>query len=322
MKRPNDDRTPTSRARLPGLLLALIAVACGGPPFSSSGTNLDGANSNVGGNNSQSSTEAGVGVSPTGQTQSTGCGTGRVDSALYATEVCIGKSQFIMGSSQANLGSGFLDHTPVHNVTLSSYFIDAYEVTVGRFRQCVQAGACTSPAATGATCTYSANPGSSDDLPVTCVPYATASAFCRWDGGRRLPTEAEWERAARGPTGNDYPWGQDFDCGRAVVATPSTCVDYDSTKPSRVGFATDGKSPEGVEDLIGNAGEWVADFVGSYSSQASDTTDPLGPTMGTQRVVRGGDWTTPVNQTYAYLRRCSVPSNAGSLGFRCARSAT
>ena len=226
-----------------------------------------------------------------------------------------------MGSSDSNLGSGFADHSPAHNVTLSSYFVDVYEVTVARFRQCVSAGNCIIPTGTSATCTYSTAPGSSDDLPVTCIPYSTASTFCKWDGGRRLPTEAEWERAPRGTTGNNYPWGSDFDCTRAVTATTSSCVNYDTAKPLAVGSTPAGESPEGVQDLIGNAGEWVADFAGSYSSQAADTTDPLGPTTGTQRVVRGGDWSTPVNQTYAYLRRSSLPTNAGSLGFRCARSA-
>ena len=297
--------------------LALLATGCGGPQFTTEANQLRGdGGSAVGSTSSLSSVDASTVV----QQQGTSCGTGRVDPVTHTTEICIAGSQFIMGSSQPNVSGGFVNHTPAHIITLSSYFIDAFEVTVARYRQCVDAGACSAPTSTGTACTFSATSGSHEDDPMICIPYASAVAFCRWDGGRRLPTEAEWERAARGVAGANYPWGETFDCTRAVAATSSSCVQYSAVQPSEVGSAPAGKSSDGVEDLIGNAAEWVADYVGSYA-QADGATDPLGPVTGTQRVVRGGDWSTPVDQTYAYLRRSALPTNAGSLGFRCARSA-
>jgi formylglycine-generating enzyme required for sulfatase activity len=287
--------------------LALCVTACTGERFTSTLETLD---SGLGG----------VDGSTNNTAQATECGTARVGNSLNATEVCIPSSQFSMGATAANLGGGFSDHTPPHNVTLSAYFIDAYEVTVSRFRACVLAGTCQAPSTTGAGCTYVAQAGPLDALPVNCVLYSTAVAFCKWDGGRRLPTEAEWERAARGTQGFNYPWGNDFTCERAVAAASLTCPDYDPVKPASVGTLQSGTSAEGAFDLVGNVAEWVADWAGTYPR--TDVTDPAGPATGTQRVVRGGDWLYPTNQTPAYLRRSSMPANAGTLGFRCARDAT
>jgi formylglycine-generating enzyme required for sulfatase activity len=297
--------------------LTLLAAACSGPQFTTDVSQLaGGGNAAVGSTSSLSSPDADANALH----QATSCGTGRIDATARTTEICIVGSQFIMGSSQPNISGGFVDHTPAHTVTVSAYFIDAFEVTVARYRQCVDAGVCSAPTGTGPACTFSASAGSRENDPITCVPYASAAAFCKWDGSRRLPTEAEWERAARGTSGTNYPWGETFDCTRAVAATALSCVQYESNQPSEVGSAPAGSSPEGVADLIGNAAEWVADYVGSYVL-ADGATNPLGPVTGTQRVVRGGDWSTPVEQTYAYLRRSALPTSAGSLGFRCARSA-
>ena len=117
----------------------------------------------------------------------------------------------------------------------------------------------------------------------------------------------------------DYPWGDSFACDRAVVAATTTCLEYDPTYPAQVGTLSGGLSAEGAYDLIGNAAEWVSDWVGSYPQ--TEVTDPTGPTTGTQRVVRGGDWLSPSSQTPAYLRRSSMPTNPGTIGFRCARAA-
>ena len=177
-----------------GFVLTLSITACTGARFSTAPETSDGHDSVTSVRNSGSSDAGSNGSS----TNSTVCGTGRADSSSKAVDICIPAGQFTMGTTAANLGGTFSDHSPPHAVDLSSYFIDAYEVTVSRFRACVSDGACDPPSATGAGCTFDAQPSSADSLPVNCVLYATAVAFCKWDGGRRLPTEAEWERAARG----------------------------------------------------------------------------------------------------------------------------
>jgi len=296
--------------------IALSIVACSGARFSNA-TSDSSADSISQQNNG--SPDGGTNPGSLNPTEDTACGLARVDTATKAVDVCIPQGQFAMGSAAANLGGTFSDHSPPHTVILSAYFIDAYEVTVARLRACVQAGACDLPSTTGTGCTFNAQPGSSDLLPVNCVLYTSAAAFCKWDGGRRLPTEAEWERAARGTAASNFPWGDTFACDHAVVAASTSCLDYDPKLPAQVGRAQVGASPEGAYDLIGNVAEWVSDWVGSYPR--TDVTDPTGPATGSQRVVRGGDWLFPTTQIMAYLRRSSMPTNAGTLGFRCARDA-
>lgn len=117
----------------------------------------------------------------------------------FKEDVCISAGPFIMGSACAEYA------TPVHVVNLSAYFIDMYPVTVGRYEECVQAGACTEPEDNA----YSTYHNSHLEKPVNWVTWYQAQEFCQWDGGRRLPTEAEWEKAARGPEPRavEYPWG-------------------------------------------------------------------------------------------------------------------
>ena len=295
-------------------LLVLLTPACMGAPFSDDPNRPDGgvtSPQNSGMNSSDGSAGSGA------ATENTQCGAARADNASKAVDVCIAAGQYVMGTTAANLGGSFADHSPPHTVDLSAYFIDAYEVTVARYRSCVTSGSCDAPASTAVGCTF--NLQSADALPVNCVTYPEAIAFCNWDGNRRLPTEAEWERAARGTSSNNFPWGDTFSCDQAVAAATTTCTNFDPQKPATVGTLPAGKSVEGAYDLVGNVAEWVSDWVGSYPSTA--VTDPSGPTVGTQRVVRGGDWVAPANQTAAYLRRSSLPTNAGTLGFRCARSA-
>ncbi len=289
-----------------GPLATLTTVACTVAPF------MDGQDGGIGSGPID-------GSSQTAPTVNTACGTARFDETSRAVDVCITGGQFEMGTSAANLGGTFADHTPPHAVTLSAYFIDAYEVTVGRYNACVAAGTCEAPASTAAGCTYELQSSPSGALPVNCVTYSGAASFCAWDGNRRLPTEAEWERSARGSLSNNYPWGDSFSCSQAVTAATTSCLNFSPQQPATVGSMPAGKSAEGAYDLVGNVAEWVSDWAGSYPN--SSVTDPSGPAVGTQRVVRGGDWVTPVNQTFAYLRRSSMPANAGTLGFRCARSA-
>jgi formylglycine-generating enzyme required for sulfatase activity len=235
-------------------------------------------------------------------------------------EVCIEAGSFTMGSSAASLGAGYVAHGPEHAVTLSAYVLDAYEVSVARYRACVQAGTCTAPGTTLAQgCTYTPLVAGQELYPVTCVSWQQASDFCAWDDGRRLPTEAEWERAARGSSSSSYPWGDTFDCTRAVLAGTTQCSAHAGVSPKAGGSAPAGESPEGAFDLIGNAAEWVADWFGPYTSGAA--TNPTGPATGSTRIQRGGNWQTRAIDAVGYARRAETPGAVGSFSFRCARSA-
>lgn len=247
------------------------------------------------------------------------CGAVRApDSSLADDEVCVRAGTFNMGSSEPT-NSGYFAHGPVHAVTLSAFFLDAFEVTVARYRRCVEAGVCGAPDSGAAQgCTYTPEAADHEMHPVTCVSWQSAQDFCAWDGERHLPTEAQWEQAARNSAGSKYPWGDAFTCDRAVLAGASQCSQYAGQLAQPVGSARGGASPERAYDLTGNAAEWVADWFGSYPATA--VTNPTGPASGASRVQRGGGWLTVAANATSYARLGGDPLVTTSpLTFRCAR---
>jgi formylglycine-generating enzyme required for sulfatase activity len=201
-----------------------------------------------------------------------------------------------------------------HEVWLSAFDIDRTEVTVERYRTCAGTGVCS-------TLPYAEGAGRFDapDLPAVLLSWADAKRFCAWAGGR-LPTEAEWERAARGTTGRRYPWGNVYN---AFLSNHGRLA-WDELDPSDgflelapVGSFPDGATPDGIVDLAGNAEEWVADWYAPSYPDAS-VVNPKGPDGGEERAVRGGG--------YEHLRpslRCAARGHAPPderrtwRGFRC-----
>jgi formylglycine-generating enzyme required for sulfatase activity len=202
------------------------------------------------------------------------------------------------------------DERPVHTVHLDAFWIDRTEATNARYARCVADGRCTqSP--------YADDPAyGGEDHPVVGVSWHDAAAYCAW-AGARLPTEAEWEYAARGPAGNAYPWDDEpLTCERAEF---SGCSEYPGgTVP--VGSFPAGASWCGALDMLGNAAEWVADWYGPYPARPQ--TNPTGPKTGEARVLRGGSWYNNPFWVYATNRSRSNPDPAPipTRGFRCARS--
>ncbi|MEW6404948.1 MAG: SUMF1/EgtB/PvdO family nonheme iron enzyme [Chloroflexota bacterium] len=179
------------------------------------------------------------------------------------------------------------DELPAHEVQLDAFWIDQVEVTNGMYALCVQVGACSHPAKSNSDnrMAYFGNP-EFQDYPVVYVPWPAAKAYCEW-AGRRLPTEAEWERAARGDDVRTYPWG-----GEIPNATLSNS-NNDVGDTSRVGSYAAGASPFGVLDMTGNVWEWVADYYDRDYYADSPGTNPTGPEsqpLTFYRVVRGGSF--------------------------------
>jgi formylglycine-generating enzyme required for sulfatase activity len=214
------------------------------------------------------------------------------------------------GPSKQGSTKGEEDERPERMVVLKAFAIDRTEVTRAAYGACVAARHCKAPrnAAAGKAPPVADTGASEADpqLPVTGVSWADAQAYCRFAGGR-LPTEAEWEKAARGPDGREYPWGDEPDCARANWGSfegEGPCAGRNPGRPTPVGRYPTGASVYGALDLGGNVWEWVAD---KYDE------DP------TRRVVRGGSCCSYFVGPRAANRNAWAPEHRdGDLGFRCA----
>jgi formylglycine-generating enzyme required for sulfatase activity len=219
------------------------------------------------------------------------------------------------------------DESPAHMVFLDSYLIDKYEVSNKDYGDFIKANGHGSPA-------YWDDPRlNSPNQPVVGVSWYDARAYCEYRG-KRLPTEAEWEKAARGPNGNLYPWGDDFDPAKANYGK-----NHDGSKP--VDSYPDGVSYYGLHNMAGNVFEWVLDWYDPrYYSRLEPMVNPTGPekpvwiggtgtyvdllTLGEKRVIRGGSWVAPegsVRSTHRFWNHPLNNSYGVGLGFRCAKTA-
>ena len=235
--------------------------------------------------------------------------------------ILIPAGEFIRGSDKVDLehqagemGSAkpwYLDEHPQHKFYLPLFYIDRYEVTNAQYKRFIDAVRARPPV-------YfyirSVPPGR-DHLPVTDLNWYDADRYCRWIG-KRLPTEAEWEKAARGIDGREYPWGDAFDPKKANVG------DAGPGDLTPVGAYREGASPYGVMDMAGNVWEWTADWYQPYPG--GDYQSALFGEK--QKIFRGGGWggaghyAIPLFYRTAY--RSSIPPEEGyaDLGFRCAKS--
>lgn len=220
---------------------------------------------------------------------------------------------FWMGCNEAVDADCDPDERPYHELTLPAFHIDATEVTQAAYARCVTEGACRIP-----WCEWS--PEANGRYPATCVSWHDATAYCAW-AGKRLPTEAEWEKAARGDDGRRFPWGNESaSCERAVL-DEGTGRGCGAERPEPVGARPAGASPYGVLDLAGNVWEWVADRYGAdyYATPAASSPDPHGPDEGAFRVCRGGGWEVDGVLLRASSRDHATPVDGSpGLGFRCA----
>ncbi len=212
------------------------------------------------------------------------------------------------------------DERPARKVKLDPFFIDTTEVTVADYAACAQAFECTLPAQ-GFNCNW-AVPGR-DDHPINCVSWMQAEAYCGWVGGmhpKRLPTEAEWEKAARGDDARLYPWGDEPapSCTHVIMYPDGIGGGCGQFSSYPVGSRPLGSSPYGVHDMAGNVWNWVADWYGVYDVFESE--NPLGPPSGQYRIIRGGGWaTSDINWFRASARNPSYSNGNANIGFRCAQ---
>lgn len=216
--------------------------------------------------------------------------------------VSVAGGYFWMGSED-----GDPNEKPRRRVYLDAFRIDKYEVTNALYRQFMDAKGHRAPEFWTDSSVNELN------QPVVGVNWHDASAYCKW-AGKRLPTETEWEKAARGTDGRKYPWGEQWDSSRANSAERRL------GKPVAVGSYASGMSPYGAADMAGNVWEWVADWYDANYYQSAPNRNPKGPDSGEDRVIRGGSWVYYWNNLRTSVRDSWVPTNPNmSIGFRCAQ---
>ncbi|MEO8905600.1 MAG: bifunctional serine/threonine-protein kinase/formylglycine-generating enzyme family protein [Polyangiaceae bacterium] len=260
-----------------------------------------------------------------------------------AEMVPIPAGQFFMGS---DLKDAEKNEMPSHNVSVDSVCMDLYEVTVKKYKACSDSGKCRraptevewpkitakDKATYSPLCTGS-DPGKQDH-PITCVTWSMADTYCKANDGR-LPTEAEWEFATRGPDGRVYPWGDDPPTSKHLNACDAECVAWGKAHQVEMtqlgtgddGFATTapvgsfpaGRSRFGPYDVVGNVWEWVADWYGDYKPEA--VKNPMGPATGERKVIRGGAFNGGIEAwLHPSFRYAQVPNaQSHGIGFRCVK---
>jgi eukaryotic-like serine/threonine-protein kinase len=237
----------------------------------------------------------------------------------YDNMVAVSAGEFQMGCDPAHNGGFLCDYweLPLHTVFLDAYRIDKYEVTNVKYSECVTAGQCPPPASnsSGSRSTYYNNP-TYNNYPVTNVSWFNANTYCSW-AGKRLPSEAEWEKAARGTSDTRaYPWGDEAPtCSMANYWNGDFCVG----NTTEVGSYPLGASPYGVMDMAGNVWEWINDWYSADYYTVSPHSNPIGPTSGTSKVFRGDAWN---GSLFTFLRlafRGGMGADAAydGFGFRC-----
>lgn len=247
--------------------------------------------------------------------------------------VVIEAGWFTMGSRASDLGHAvelcarevkpagacrpevFGDETPAHRVYLSRYGIDRREVTHRAYGRCVTAGRCLPPHVSPRD-----ERVSRDRHPVVGVTWDDARRYCEFVGGR-LPTEAEWERAARGPSQRRYPWGRFYNdrlSNHGRYGGELDAIDgYRYAAP--VGAFPDGANPYGMLDMAGNVWELTADRYAPDAYENSNRVDPAGPTSGTEHVMRGGSWrSASFTLRVTYRGKLEAEASRPDVGFRCA----
>jgi formylglycine-generating enzyme required for sulfatase activity len=223
------------------------------------------------------------------------------------------EGNFTMGAK-----NGFSEQQPVHTVGVDAFWIDRTEVTNAMYAKCVLAGGCQQPKSTSSS-TRNNYYGAAQyaNYPVINVTWDNANGYCQW-AGVHLPTEAEWEKAARGTDGRTYPWGDDVPtCSLANFWNVNRGC-FGDTSP--VGSYPSGASPYKALDMAGNVWEWVMDWYDPGYYAKSLSFNPSGPISGTNRVLRGGAWGYGADYVSSSYRYGHIPASTDSnFGFRCSR---
>ncbi len=241
--------------------------------------------------------------------------------ARYAERLCEASSGALAVATCQP--AAFRDEQPAHTVSLDAFWLDRTEVTNSQYQRCVEAGACDPPALSSSFSRpkYFGEPAFAA-YPVVNLTWQMASKYCAW-AGARLPTEAEWEYAARGPENRIFAWGNDFDrtklnyCDASCPLLSDKTYDDGYPDSAPVGSFPAGASWVHALDLTGNVREWVADWLGKYPSESS--ANPAGPASGDLKITRGGAWyDTPDDVRAANRGGESLEYYRDNLGFRCA----
>ena len=223
-----------------------------------------------------------------------------------AEMILIPAGEFIMGSPESE---GDDDEHPQHTVFLDAFYIDKYEVTNAQYKQFMDATGHEAPGL------WNDERFNQPNQPVVSVSWHDAVAYAEW-AGKRLPTEAEWEKAARGTDGRKYPLGNEWDSSKCNSGVDGDGYEY----AAPVGSFPDGASPYGVMDMAGNVDEWCADLYDEDYYSRSPQQNPKGPDSGSRRVFRGGSWDSSLTLLRCADRGNFVPTWAASdIGFRCSQ---